>query len=124
MPVKESIKPKDPKDLRQKIVSTKPGQEKTILQDVQTHVSIGQKSPRIFADYVQLGKRGSASYQQTEEGTRDVELMASKCIIFLITGEFQVRGIDITTAGEGHIVEDESTIQLQPYTAVAIINQG
>jgi len=108
MPVIESIKPQNRKDLERKIKATKPGEESTILEDVQTH----------------LEKWGSASYRQTEEGTRDVDLTASKCIIFLITGEFKVGEVEITTAGEGHVVENETKIQLQPYTAVAIINQG
>jgi hypothetical protein len=73
---------------------------------------------------VQLGKWGSASYQQTEEDTRDVPLTAGKCVIFLITGKFQVGAVEINRAGEGHLVENETTIQLQTYTAVAIINQG
>jgi hypothetical protein len=72
---------------------------------------------------VQLGKQGSARYRATEEYTSDVDLTANKCIIFLITGKFQVGGVEITTAGKGHLVEDETTIQLQVYTAVAIIDQ-
>lgn len=66
---------------------------------------------------------GPAGWQKTKEGTRDVKLTARKCIIFLITGKFQLGGLEITSAGEGHIVEDETTIRLQEYTAVAIINQ-
>ena len=44
-----------------------------------------------FNKCVQLGKFGSASYKHSEDGTKDVDLMTKKCIIFLITGIFRVR---------------------------------
>jgi len=108
MPVTSSIIPKDQKELNKKILATKPGQENIILEDVQSH----------------LGKWGPASYQQIEKGFRDVTLTAAKCIVFLITGKFKVGGEAVTKGGEGHLVEDEGTIQLQSSTAVVIINQG
>jgi len=104
MPVKESIKPQDSIGLQRKITA---GKVEAIVQDVKTH----------------LNRWGSASYQAVLEGTKDVSLPSSRCVIFLITGKFQVGGVEATTAGEGHIVEDETTIQLQSFTAVVIINQ-
>jgi len=104
MPVKESIKPQDPTGLQQKITA---GKVEAVVQDVQTH----------------LNRWGSASYQAIMEGTKDVSLPSRRCVIFLITGKFQVRGVEVATAGEGHMVEDEATIQLQSFTAVVIINQ-
>jgi hypothetical protein len=70
-----------------------------------------------------LEKWGSASYQQTEETSRDVSLTATQCIVFLIIGTFEVGGEIVTRGGEGHQVEDEETIKLHSYTAVVIINQ-
>jgi hypothetical protein len=50
----------------------------------------------------------------------DLYLTAGKCVIFLITGKFQVGGVEVTRAGERYLVESEPTIQIQTYTAVAI----
>ena len=82
-----------------------------------------RKHRKPFTDYKQLERRGPASYQQTEEGFRDVPLTAAKCIVFLIRGNFKVGGDITSRGGEGHLVENEGTIQLQSYTAVVIINQ-
>ena len=41
---------------------------------------------------------------------KDVDLTASKCIIFLITCKFKVRWLEIITAPERYLVEDETTI--------------
>ena len=50
-------------------------------------------------------------------------LNATKCVIFLIIGKFNVGSEVVTTGGEGHVVENEDTITLQSSTAVVIINQ-
>ena len=55
--------------------------------------------------------------------TKDVSLMAKKCIVFLIGGKFKVGEEEATIRGVGHLVENEDKIQLQTYTIVVIIDQ-
>jgi len=106
MPVIGSIKPRDAIELRNKIVATKPGAENIILVEVQNH----------------LDRHGFSSYQQIEDGEREVTLKAPNSIVFLIIGKFKVGEVEITQEGEGHVLEGESTIQLQKYTAITIIS--
>jgi len=121
MPVGKPIKPQKPKDLRAKILATQPGQEGTILRDVQSH----------------LNKHGLASYQQTTTEKRDVYLTATSCIIFLIRGKFEygwqtskdehgvehrIPGKEVDEVGLGHPVQGEACIQLHEYTVVVIID--
>jgi len=102
------IIPKQQKELNDKINATIPGvEEYIILADVQSH----------------LGRRGHAVYQQTQQDIADVHLTATKCIIFLIGGKFKVGEKLVTGLGEGYLVENEKTIQLQTYTVVVIIDQ-
>jgi len=107
MPVTKSVRPKHQKELNKKILATKPGEENIILEDVQSH----------------LDKRGHAIYQQTEQDIADVNLTATKCIIFLIGGKFKVGEELVAVRGEGYLVENEKIIQLQRYTVVVIIDQ-
>jgi hypothetical protein len=57
------------------------------------------------------------------ETTKDVQLTATKCIVFLIGGKFKVGEKEATERGVGHLVEGEERIQLQSYTIVVIIDQ-
>jgi hypothetical protein len=125
MPVKKSFKPSNRKELQQKIRATEPGEERAVVipQYVQEHVSNRKELPRIYTNCAQLEETGLARYEYTVERTRDVELMASKCIVFLIAGKFHVGDVMDLKAGEAHQLQDETTIQLQAYTAVVIIKQ-
>jgi len=108
MPITETILPYDQMELNKKILATKPGEENIILDDVQTH----------------LKKKGYAVYQQSEDEIIDVELRSAKCTVFLIGGEFKVGDEDVAGQGEGYLVENEKTIQLQKYTVVVIIDEN
>ena len=44
--------------------------------------------------------------------------------MFLIGGRFKVGEEEVTERGEGHLVEDEKTIQLQRYTVVVVIDDN
>jgi hypothetical protein len=57
------------------------------------------------------------------EDAVDVALTAAKCIVFLIGGKFKVGEKVETVRGQGYIVENEKTIELQRYTIVVIIDQ-
>ena len=70
---------------------------------------------------------GRASYEQAHTKESHIAL-ERKCVIFLITGERSVglenriwSWITIPTKGEGHIVENESSLHLRKLTAVVII---
>ena len=64
---------------------------------------------------------GSAVYQQSPSGARDVNLEAEKCIVFLIAGKFKVGGRNDYEKGQAYVVENEKTIQLEQSAAVVII---
>ncbi|KFY32028.1 hypothetical protein V493_00582 [Pseudogymnoascus sp. VKM F-4281 (FW-2241)] len=109
MPVKSSVTPQNSAVLRSKIesIATKPSQEglNIIFAEIKAH----------------LGQSGYATYEQTKEDTRAVAL-AAKCIVFLISGAFEVGGEKIDQDGLGHLVEDEVSLRLQQNTVVVIIN--
>lgn len=52
-----------------------------------------------------------------------MNLSATKCIIFLLGGQFKVGEELVTERGIGYTVENENMIQLQRYTIVVIIDQ-
>ncbi|KAL5313248.1 hypothetical protein ACEPPN_018981 [Leptodophora sp. 'Broadleaf-Isolate-01'] len=108
MPVGTSIRPRDLRELNDKVLKTIPGKEEyLILEYVQSH----------------LGIRGHAVYDQARENIKDVNLSATKCIIFLLGGQFKVGEELVTERGIGYTVENENMIQLQRYTIVVIIDQ-
>jgi hypothetical protein len=76
---------------------------------------------RTLTDHQQLEFSGWSQYHQAVENPRYVTLTEAKCIVFLIGGKFITGGVTVSLMGQGHWVEDESSIFLQPYTAVAII---
>jgi hypothetical protein len=67
---------------------------------------------------------------QSQKDERYISLK-EKCVIYLIVGECsvghetQTKGqwswTTISKVGHGHIVENESTLHLRPYTAVVIL---
>lgn len=107
MPVQNPIIPADSKDLYAKILPTKRNEEgnSTVVAEIKAH----------------LGKSGHATYEQTIDDTREVGL-ATKCIVFLIRGTFEIGSDIVSKNGVGYPVDDEKILRLQRRTAVVIIN--
>lgn len=54
----------------------------------------------------------------------EVALTAIRCTVFLIGGRFKAGGEEYSEHGEGYLVEDEETIELQRLTVVVIIDKN
>jgi len=108
MPVTPSfLKPKNPRELNDKILNTPPGEEHLIPEYVKTH----------------LKEKGHAIYKHTAASPVDVSLTSAECIVFLIGGKFMVGGEEVSKRGHGHLLENEETIQLQGWSIVVIIDR-
>jgi len=105
MPVIFSGAPPNAKELVRRFRETPAGKEDIILKDIQD----------------QLGILGHAVWYRTVEEPMDVSLTTARCIVFLYTGTFKVGGNIIRQQMEAHTVENETMIQLQSHTAIAII---
>ena len=51
-------------------------------------------------------------------------LTAKECIVFLIGGKFKSGGVEVNIRGLGHLLENETNIQLQSWTIVVIIDRN
>jgi hypothetical protein len=72
-----------------------------------------------LSNHLQLRIKGDTRHEIARETARVVEVTGN-CNVFLHIGSFTVGGVTITERGKGHPVKGETSITLQPWTAVII----
>jgi len=108
MPVlQDTVKPTDPSRLRAKIGATKKTEELSLCRAVMEHLEI----------------YGAVIFKITRSGeTLSVDIVVSKCCVFLLGGSFKVGEREYDKLGEGYIIEDETQVNLVEKSAIVMIN--
>lgn len=123
------IKPKDQDVLKQKVRDSKPGEEKQLVRDVSSQVSnrLLRNNERFATNYNQFDRDTAVGrFLICKDEIKDIQL-SSSCVVYIIIGKCIVRGqelseLNLGKATVGHLVTDETFIQLQRKTIVIIFD--